>query len=289
VKSPAVGAVEPVRFIVPKGWKARTRSTYPVLYALHGGNDTYVSWTRSTDIKKTARAWNALVVMPDGGEHGSYTDWFNYGRRGRPAWEDFHTRELIQLVERDFHGSTVRAAMGLSSGAQGAVTYAARHPGLYRYVASYSGILHMTMPGIPAIMMATGLLSKGSDPFAVWGIPGTKAGASNWAAHDPYNFAANLRGTGLFVSSGTTGLPGPLDPPWGTVSPGDYVNDVVVGGSAELITGMTSEAMVKKLRALKIPVTTDFYGNAWHQWAYWNREYKKAWPLLMKAIGAHRV
>jgi S-formylglutathione hydrolase FrmB len=52
---------------------------------------------------------------------------------------------------------------------------------------------------------------------------------------------------------------------------------------------MTSEAMVKKLRALKIPVTTDFYGNAWHQWAYWNREYKKAWPLLMKAIGAHRV
>lgn len=289
VKSPALHQSVPVRVIVPKGWSKTGRRAWPVLYTYHGGNDTYISWTRSTAIEKQAAGWNAMIVMPDGGENGSYTDWYNYGRGGTPKWETFHTSEVIQLMERNYHAGTSRAVMGISSGAQGAITYAARHPGLFKYAASYSGILHPTSPGIPAVIMFEGLIYGigKTDPFAIWGVPGRADADANWRAHDPYYLAQNLRGTGLYVSAGTTGNAGPLDPK--NMTWDQALKARLVAGTAEQIVGATSTSFVQRLHQLAIPVTTDLYGDGWHQWAYWNVEYHKAWPLIMKAIGAKRV
>jgi S-formylglutathione hydrolase FrmB len=285
VRSPSLRQTVKVRVITPKGWSRTAARRWPVVYAYHGGNDNYLSWTRETDIEGLAARWKALVVLPEGGTNGSYTDWFNYGKGGTPKWETFHTKEVIQLMERNYRAGSNRAAMGISSGAQGAITYAARHRGLFKYAASFSGIVHLTKPGIPAILMAEGLaFNPTQDPFRIWGKPDKNL--RNWSQHDPYVLAKNLRGTGLYLSAGTTGEPGPLDPPfvgW------KYVEARLVGGISESVAGSTNVSLISRLKQLKIPVTTHIYKNGWHQWGYWVLEMQRAWPLMMKAIGAKRA
>ncbi|WP_433330532.1 alpha/beta hydrolase [Spirillospora sp. CA-294931] len=284
IKSPSLGRTANVRVITPKGWSHTSRKRWPVVYAYHGGADTYVSWTRSTDIEQLAARYNAMVVMPDGGVNGSYTDWYNYGKGGTPKWETFHTREVVQLMERNYRAGSSRAAMGISSGGQGAITYAARHRGLFKYAASYSGIVHLTKPGIPAMLMFDGIaFGPGDDPFRIWGLPW--GDMRNWKARDPYLLARNLRGVGLYLSAGTTGEPGRLDPPF---TGWDYVKARLVGGISESVAGSTNVSLAKRLKQLKIPATTHIYKDGWHQWGYWQEELHRSWPLMMNSIKAAR-
>jgi S-formylglutathione hydrolase FrmB len=280
VKSVGLGQSVKVRLLVPKGWTATTKKSFPTLYAYHGGNDHYLSWTRSTDIEKVSAKWNVIVAMPEGGANGSYTNWYNYGKYGTPQWETFHIMEVREILERAYHSNNMRAAMGISSGAQGAVTYAERYPGLFKYVASFSGILSMRSPGIPALLMFTNA-KAGVDPFAIWGYPGVDD--NNWRQHDPLYLMSRLKDyhTGIYISAGTTGNPGPLDPkgkaPWD------------IGLISERVVGSTNVTFLQQANQLKIPVTSHIYGDGSHSWPYWNREYKNAWPLIMRAIGAHKV
>ncbi|MCW2885022.1 MAG: esterase [Streptosporangiaceae bacterium] len=276
IQSPALGTSAHARVLVPKGWTAGAKRTWPVLYAYHGGHDNYTSWTRSSDIAGLAAHYNVIVVMPDGA-NGSYTDWYNYGKGGVPKWETFHTVEVRQLMERNYHAGGVRAAIGNSSGGQGAITYAARHPGMFKYAASLSGILSMRTPGIPPLLMLTNAGNE-QDPFAIWGTPGVDE--ANWIAHDPLALAPKLRGTGIFFSSGTTGRPGPGDP---NVAPWD------IGLLSEAATGRTNMDFRDRLNQLKIRYTADLYGDGRHNWPAWIRETHKIWPTLMKAIGAAKV
>ncbi|WP_160822445.1 alpha/beta hydrolase family protein [Actinomadura sp. J1-007] len=153
IATPALGKTVKTRVLVPKSWKAGSKRSWPVVYAYHGGENTYTSWTKDSNIESVAAPYDVMVVMPEGGWRGSYTNWWNGGRGGIPAWETFHTSEVVQLMERNFHAGTSRAAIGLSSGGQGSITYAERHPGLFRYAASYSGALNITAPGMPTALM----------------------------------------------------------------------------------------------------------------------------------------
>ena len=84
VDSKAVKAQVKVRLLLPMRFsKDRTRR-WPVLYLLHGCCDTYVSWTRSTDIERLTRNLDVLVVMPDGGTVG-FTATGSADRAGRPS------------------------------------------------------------------------------------------------------------------------------------------------------------------------------------------------------------
>jgi poly(3-hydroxybutyrate) depolymerase len=71
IQSPAVGNQVPVRILLPAQYEQRPQQRWPVLYLLHGCCDSYLSWTRSTDIEELSANLKALVVMPDGGEVGS--------------------------------------------------------------------------------------------------------------------------------------------------------------------------------------------------------------------------
>jgi diacylglycerol O-acyltransferase / trehalose O-mycolyltransferase / mycolyltransferase Ag85 len=90
-----------------------------VLWLLHGCCDSYQSWTRSTDVDELAELADVLVVMPEAGEVGFYTDWCNGGRKGPPWWETFHLTELRQLLERDWRAGDRRVIAGLSMGGSG--------------------------------------------------------------------------------------------------------------------------------------------------------------------------
>jgi diacylglycerol O-acyltransferase/trehalose O-mycolyltransferase len=259
VRSPALHADAHVRLMLPDGWRRGAARRWPVLYLLHGCCDTYRSWTRSTRIEQLPRLRDVLVVMPEGGDVGFYSDW-----RDGPGWETFHLRELRALLERGYGAGRERAVAGLSMGGGGAMAYAARHPGLFGAAASFSGLVH---PLADAGFLLGLLSGYTDDASAIWGDP--DADRDVWAAHDPTELAARLRGTRLFVSTGD-GRPGPLD---AAGAGRDRIEPVVEG---------ESRAFAARLRALGIPAATDFYGRGTHTWPYWERELRRALPVLFR-------
>jgi diacylglycerol O-acyltransferase / trehalose O-mycolyltransferase len=265
IASPALGETVKVRLLLPVHYAARPRARWPVLYLLHGCCDTYRSWTRSTDVETLTARSDVLVVMPDGGNAGFYSDWLT-----GPRWETCHLTELRQILQRDYRASTVMAVAGASIGGLGALAYAARHPGLFRAAASFSGIADTRLSLRESMRYAGLVRSQGGDPSYLWGDP--RGDAAVWAARNPYDLAPQLRGTQLFIAVGT-GQPGPLDPA------GTPASTIEASLAAE------NAALARRLRALKIPAQLDFYGPGTHNWPYWQRDLHHAWPLLQHALG----
>jgi len=261
VRSRALGRNAQVRLLTPDGWRPGTGRRWPVLYLLHGCCDTYDSWTRSTDVEQLTQLRDVLVVMPEGGDVGFYSNWLD-----GPAWQDFHLRELPRILERGFGAGTRRAIAGLSMGGLGAIDYAARRPHAFRAAASFSGVLHPL--GSPDVWL--GLFSSYTDDAdAVWGDP--QDDRDVWREHDPTALLPALAGIRLFVSAGD-GRPGPFEDGRGDVDP----VEVEVGGE--------TRAFVRRARALGVPVRADLYGAGIHDWPYWQRELHRALPLLLGAI-----
>jgi len=272
ISSPSIGRLTPVRLLLPQGWSKGAGRSWPVLYLLHGGADTYTSWTRMTDVAAFTENLDAIVVMPEAGRAGNYSDWHNGGRGGPPAWATFHLYEVRRLLEIGYRAGTRRAVAGLSMGAYGAMKYAAAS-GLFRFAGAYSGILATELPGIPAVIMNAQSAEK-QDPLALWGHP--RRDRKVWAANDPLALASNLRGVSLYISSGTNSFLGPLDPPGSPWHPAHL---------GEPISAYTAKALSKRLRALGIEHTLHLYGNGTHTWPYWIREFKSSYPMILAALG----
>ena len=77
----------------------------------------------------------------------------------------------------------------------------------------------------------------------------------------------------VFVASGN-GEPGPYEAPGARRDP------------IEATTYRESRAFAARLRSLRIPLRTDFYGAGVHDWPYWQRELHRSLPLLLRAIHA---
>jgi S-formylglutathione hydrolase FrmB len=148
-----------VRLLLPVHYAARPGVRWPVLYLLHGCCDTYQSWTRSTDVEALTAHSDVLVVMPDGGKAGFYSDWLT-----GPHWETFHLAELRQILQRDYRAGTVMAIAGASMGGLGALAYAARQHGLFRAAASFSGIVDTRLSPQEAMRYVDLVRSQGEDP-----------------------------------------------------------------------------------------------------------------------------
>lgn len=264
IRSPALGRTANVRLLLPTGFAAQPDRRWPVLYLLHGCCDSYGSWTGRTDVEELTAGSDVLVVIPEGGRAGFYSDWL-----GGPGWESFHLGELPRLLAADYRAGDVRAIAGLSMGGLGALGYAARHPGMFRAAASFSGVVHTRLAGRPGDYQGL-VRAEGEDPDRLWGDP--EARSDVWAAHNPYDLAENLRGTRLFLSVGS-GQPGPLDGPGAPVS------------GTETALATENVALADRLRTLGIPVRVDFYGPGTHTWPYWERELHRAWPMLRQALG----
>src|SRR5215211_6754003 len=149
IESPALGRRARARLLLPSRYRAEPHRHWPVLWLLHGCCDSYRSWTRSTDVDQLAELRNVLVVMPEAGDVGFYSDWYNGGQDGSPRWETFHLTELRRLLERHWRAGGRRVVAGVSMGGFGAMAYAARHRGMFRAAASYSGLLHTRYQGGP--------------------------------------------------------------------------------------------------------------------------------------------
>ncbi|WP_262402532.1 alpha/beta hydrolase [Actinomadura sp. CNU-125] len=189
-----------IRVLLPRRWSADR--TWPLLTLHHGGLDDSSSWIARTDVERLSRDDDVLIAMPDGGRAGGYADW----RRG-PQWQTFHVRHVHELLRARYRAGEVRAVAGVSGGGYGALQGAAANPGTFRFAAALSGPCTVrTAVSATTLLAATGVAGR-TNPFAMWGVPFVHD--RHWRAADPLHLAAGLRGTGLFVSCGLTGRPGP--------------------------------------------------------------------------------
>ena len=271
LSTPALKAPTHVRVLLPEGY-AQSAERYPVLYLLHGafGNDT--DWTTTGDAEEITAGAPLIVVMPDGGQGGWYTNWVNRRAYGPPEWETYHVDELIPWV--DDHYRTVaardgRAIAGLSMGGFGAISYAARHADLFTWAGSFSGAVDIThnLPVVGVIAL---------EAIADGGLPGDQFGNrllndANWHAHDPWVQAPNLRGMTLQLDTGN-GTPGPLDS-----------NKFNFDPVEEQVHEM-SVSLHDRLVALGIPHIWDDYGPGTHTWPYWQRDLRQALPSVLATL-----
>ncbi|MFF9858458.1 alpha/beta hydrolase [Streptomyces tendae] len=274
VRSTALGGrTVDVRLLTPDGWNPhdrRHRQHWPTLWLLHGCCGDYTSWTSMTDVAETDSLRDVLVVMPEAGWNGWYSDWWNHGQGGDPAWETFHTEELRHLLERDWGAGSNRVVAGLSMGGQGALLYAARHPGMFKATAAFSGSAHPLLNEESIDRIMGFFAGQDNDPLRVWGDP--VAQRRTWQAHDPFHLAKRLRSIPVYLSCGD-GTTGPLDPPGAT-------------SALEADFNRQNHALAAELERVGARhVTTNFYGPGTHGWAYWERELHASLPMLLGALG----
>jgi diacylglycerol O-acyltransferase / trehalose O-mycolyltransferase len=261
----ALAAPTHVRILVPAGYDANPARRYPVLYLLHGSYDDYRSWTDKGAAEKITAGLDAIVVMPDNGNGGWYTDWF---RPGPPRWETFHIGQLLPWV--DEHYRTIptrgeRAIAGLSMGGFGAMSYAARHPDLFSWAASFSGAVDIVNNATVAAVIDIEAPADGGQPGDQFGD--RVLNVANWRAHNPWDLAANLRNTRLRLDTGN-GQPGPYDK-------GRLLPDPIEQQVREM--GLS---LHKKLGSLGIAHVWDDYGPGTHSWPYWQRDLRQSLPSL---------
>jgi diacylglycerol O-acyltransferase/trehalose O-mycolyltransferase len=260
--STALGTSAPVRLVLPATFATEPGRTYPVLYLLHGAHDDYTSWTRETDIVAFTEGRDLIVAMPDAGPTGIPTAW-----RDGPDYETFQLTEVPALLARDYRASGVRVVAGVSTGGYGAMAHAARHPGTFAAAASYSGILDTMAPGVPSLMDAI-VARENLSPQSLWGNP--ILNLLTWRDFNPRTRAGGLRGTALYVSSGSGVVGGS----------GDWLPEAL-----ESALWPSAHAFTNTLALLRVPVTTHFYVGGGHSWAYWKREFGASWPMLAGALG----
>jgi S-formylglutathione hydrolase FrmB len=255
--------------LTPRGFSTASSRRWPVLMLLHGADDGPSSWTREAALVERSGELDALVVLPDAGPVGFYTDWQHPDATGSPPrWEAFHLDEIPQLLEGRYRAGPTRVVAGVSMGGYGAIVYAAKRPGMFAAAASFSGLLHITRRGMPAFIAAM-LLREREQRHALWGSP--RRDRARWLANDPYHLAERLRGTALYLSC-ADGKPPPSD----DVPPGS--------GMLERWVAPTTESLATRLAALGIPVTVS-RGHGAHEWPTWQRELERSWPFLLRALG----
>lgn len=257
---------QPVNVLLPVNYDGSGRRRYPVVYLLHGFSGSY-AW--DLPVESIVGRRQVILVMPDDGYNGAYTDW--YGRVAGdptpgepPAWETYHLKELVPFIDRHFPTLGTRegrAIAGISSGGGGAMKYAARRPDLFVAAGSMSGALNITQdypiyPSVDLGLNSTSLVPGTASPsHCKFGDPYTQQVV--WENSNPFYLASNLRGVSLWLTSGDGG---------------DGVEDYI---------RRMNEWFVAKLDRLHLPYTNTFRPGT-HSAPLWIEDLKRFLPWVMQ-------
>jgi S-formylglutathione hydrolase FrmB len=143
---------------LPPTYDTETDRRFPVVYLLHGYNDTNTIWRdgafqgfnilESMDrLVAAGKIREMILVMPDG--RNAYGGSYYTNSRVTGNWEDFIVRELVDYVDstyRTIGGSASRGIAGHSMGGYGALFLAIRHPDVFSSVYGLSSCC-LTMEG----------------------------------------------------------------------------------------------------------------------------------------------
>ncbi|MBF6168883.1 esterase family protein [Streptomyces gardneri] len=255
----------------------------PTFYLLNGANGGISdgSWLDRTDVVEFFRDKQVNVVVPFGGASSYFTDWrADDPVLGRQRWATFLTRELPPLVDAAFGGNGANAIAGISMAGTSVFQLALAAPGLYRAIGSYSGCVRTSDPQGQVIVSAV-VGGRRGNVINMWGPPTDPA----WAANDPYLHADKLRGTAIYVSTGT-GAPGAHDTLDGANGSGiQLAYQLIFGAPLEAVTNLCTRQLRERLRQLAVPATFELRPTGTHSWGYWEEDLHKSWDTIGVALG----
>ncbi|MFE3029153.1 alpha/beta hydrolase [Nocardia tengchongensis] len=257
----------------------------PNLYMLNGldAGEGTANWKAQTKALDWLADKPVNVIQPIGGRGSYYTDWQQSDPvLGVNKWRTFLTEELPPLLDRELLSTGRNALTGLSMSGTSVLQLAEAKPGLWNTVAAYSGCAQIADPvGQQLVKLVVGTWS-GGDVQNMYGPPDSPL----WSQNDPVINAEKLRGTQLYISTGS-GIPVAADVQY-------YLNSAPAPmGGVNLGLGMLIEAGVNgcthnlknKLDSLNIPATYQFDPVGTHYWPYWEQALHDSWPLLAQGMG----
>ena len=250
----------------------------PVLFLLHGGGELndHTRWTDPGAAERLTEGLPLLVVMPDGGTGSWYSDWLRPdSTQGPQRWEQHHIGELVPFIRSHFGTRTDRAGTaiaGFSMGGFGAVHYAARHPDLFGFTASFSGAVDIRYSGVGKVVRVSPLIMSGrrGDIFG-----DHVADEMVWRAANPVDLAANLATVEVELRTGNGKKGGPY-------------GDGPEGDTQEIGVSRATANLHKRLDELGIAHVYDDYGPGAHTWPYWNASLGRSLPGVMACADARR-
>ncbi|MFG1792878.1 alpha/beta hydrolase [Nocardia sp. NPDC049149] len=254
-------SVKVVRLLLPPGWTKETSRSWPTVWVLHGGFDDHKSWTDKGNLEALTAGKNAIFVLPETSWCSAYSNWYNGGSYGPPAWEKYLLDDVRGLLETRYHANSTRAIAGNSMGGLGAMKFAAAHQGWFNSAASFSGNvdpLHASgAPGDPD--------KPGQGCAAawerVWGDYRNAEERKIWVANNPYSQAGKLTGIPLFVSYGKS-------------------------GAVESQVYEQNYRFVDELQRLGARVDERYVATQGHDWNAWKIQMQNALPMLLSSVGA---
>lgn len=171
--------------ILPDNYSKKT--TYPVVYLLHGFSGNYADWiSKDQPVKNLADQYNCIIVCPD----GAFASWYiDSPVNSYWMYDTYVSKELVDYI--DAHFSTIknrtgRAITGLSMGGHGALSMAIRHQEVYGAVGSMSGAVD---------------LKPYANDFAIKQILGEyKDNQKSWADHSVVGMIDQLKPGALKIT-----------------------------------------------------------------------------------------
>jgi S-formylglutathione hydrolase FrmB len=254
-----------IEVILPVGY-ATSHRRYPVIYLFNGAWGPYNEWIEHTDIGTYARNFPAIFVDFDGGDKGVtgyWSDWLD----GTYQWETWHTKTLFPWVDAHFRTTGVRGAIGVSLGSTGALSYAERHPGLFRSIATFSGLVDTQF-----LTPVSGYDAVQQDPGVTRAWGDQTLNANVWAQHNPTVSAAKLAGTHVYIACGT----GATDP----------TDTSIHGGQQEQYLFEDQPTFVTALDLAGVQHTDNFYQGGEHNWPYFIPDLRWALPQMIQDLHA---
>lgn len=131
----------PYRIILPTNYDKNKNKRFAVIYLLHGRFGHYNDWTDKAKIAEYAKKYNFIIVMPEGGDQGWYT---NSVSKPEDKYESYFFEDLIPEIDKNFrtlNDREHRAIAGLSMGGYGAFKYGLKYPEKFVLAGSFSGAL----------------------------------------------------------------------------------------------------------------------------------------------------
>lgn len=277
-------------------WSEANGRNIPVqiVAATQGGNAAYYmldglratnhsnAWLVDRNAAETFEGDNITLVMPVGGKGSFYADWdgpatYDLENPVNYQWETFLTRELPAYLQQNFGvDPTNNAISGLSMGGTAALNLAAKHPGQFKQVLSFSGYPTTTVPGAQTALRVALLDAGGFNLNAMYGSLVSPRRFEN----DPFLNMDGLRNSDVYVSA-ASGIPSPADAniPW---------NHQLSGAALEALANVSTKMWAAKANATGIGIREDYPALGMHNWNQFGYQMEKTRPLVLDTMNAHR-
>lgn len=153
IQSKVLGAERQYTVYLPAGYDTNKDMSYPVLYLLHGMNDTNKGWYERGHVKDVMDQLTAsgevepmIIVTPNAGGNIMEGKWNGYFDMKGWSYEEFFFTEFLPMIEKEYRikaDKQHRAIAGLSMGGGGCTSYAQRHADMFAACYAMSALMHL--------------------------------------------------------------------------------------------------------------------------------------------------